>query len=92
VRQEYDPSRGNQVDRVSVEQVRSAMIDWLELVNLPPSARRQRFEQELQKQFYCQRGNRQAGASHTKTRIARLAALGIDIRRIKSCLPRSRDP
>lgn len=85
VRQEFDQS-SDQVDRISVEQVRSAMNAWLEVADLPASLQRQRFEQELDKQQYYQRRNQQARKSHTKTRIQRLTALGIDIQRIKSCL------
>ncbi len=87
VRQEYDASLADQVDRLSVEQVRSAMNVWLDAADLPLAARRQRFEQELAKQQYYQLRNRQARTSHTKTRVARLAALGIDVTKIKSCLP-----
>lgn len=86
VRQEFDQSSADQVDRISVEQVRSAMNVWLEVADLPPSLQRNRFEQELEKQQYYQRRNRQARRSHTQTRIQRLAALGINIQRIKSCL------
>ena len=91
VRQEYDESAGNRVDRISVEQVCSAMNVWLEAADLPSSSRRQRFEQELEKQQYYQRRNRQARASHTKTRLERLTALGIDVNQIKSCLPNTED-
>lgn len=58
---------------------------WLEVADLPPSHQRNRFEQELEKQQYYQRRNQQARRSHTKTRIQRLATLGIHIHRIKSC-------
>lgn len=92
VRQEYDDSPGDQVDRISVEQVRSAMNVWLDAADLPPSVRRQRFEDEMGKQDYYQRRNRQARISHTKTRLGRLLALGIDVERIKSCLPNKRGP
>lgn len=87
VRQEYDKSSEGQLDRITVEQVRSAMNVWLDAADLPPAARRQRYEQELQKQQYYQRRNQQARASHTKTQLARLQRLGIDINRIKSCIP-----
>ncbi len=92
VRQEYDNSSGDHADRISVEQVRSAMNVWLDAADLPPSVRRQRFEEELQKQQYYQRRNRIARTSHTKTRITRLTALGIDITRIKSCVPDTAEP
>lgn len=92
VRQEYDDSPGDQADRISVEQVRSAMNVWLDAADLPPSPRRQRFEEELQKQQYYQHRNRQARESHTQTRLARLTALGIDITHIKSCLPYAAGP
>jgi SRSO17 transposase len=85
VRQEYDQSAGDQADRISVEQVRSAMNVWLEAADLPPSVRRKRFEEELEKQQYYQRRNRQARTSHAKTRIQRLAAMGVNVTRIKSC-------
>jgi SRSO17 transposase len=86
VRQEYDEAPGNQVDRISVEQVRSAMDVWLDAADLPPRSRRRRYQEELDKQQYYQHRNRQARASHTKTRVEQLAALGIDIDQIKSCL------
>lgn len=83
VRQQHD----DESDRITVEQVRGAMDAWLEVCNFPPRLRRQRFEEERAKQCYYQRRNRQARISHTKTRIAKLRALGIDVGRIKSCLP-----
>jgi len=92
VRQEYDTSPGDQVDRITVEQVRSAMNVWLDAADLPPPSRRQRFEEEQEKQRYHQRRNRQARMSHTKTRLNRLNALGIDINQIKSCLHDTTEP
>lgn len=87
IRQEYDSASSDRLDRISVEQIRSAMDVWLDAADLSPAARHRRFEEELEKQQYYQRRNKQARASHTKTRIERLTALGIDIRQIKSCLP-----
>ncbi|MCP4300693.1 MAG: hypothetical protein GY783_08925 [Gammaproteobacteria bacterium] len=87
VRLEYDTSPQEQLDRITVEQVKSAMNVWLDAADLPPAARRQRYEEERQKQQYYQRRNKQARVSHTKTRLARLQGLGIDITHIKSCLP-----
>ena len=77
----------DQVDRISVEQVRSAMNVWLDTADLPPSLRHQRFEEELEKQQYYQRRSKQARKSHTKTRIERLADIGINVDKIKSCIP-----
>ena len=86
VRQEYDDSPGDQLDRISVEQVRSATNTWLDAADLRPKTRRQRFEEELEKQQYYQQRNRQARTSHTKTRYERLNAIGIDVDKIKSCV------
>lgn len=88
VRQQYDGPPDEQFDRLSVEQVRSALNTWLSAVDLTPKARRERYEEELGKQRYYQRRNKQSRKSHTKTRIARLDALGIDVEHIKSCITR----
>jgi len=87
VRQEYDASSQEQLDRITLEQVRSAMDVWLDAADLPPAVRRQRYQAELEKQQYYQRRNKQSRKSHTQTRIARLQSLGIDIHHIKSCIP-----
>ena len=87
VRQEFDHLPDEDKDRLSVEEVRSAMNVWLDTADMPLSYRRQRFEDELENHQYHQRRRRQARTSHTKTRIARLTALGIDVEKIKSCIP-----
>lgn len=87
VRQKYDESSDEEADRISVEQVRSAMNVYLDTADLPAGTRKKRFEDELHKQQYYLRRNRQARKSHTRTRLARFDALGIDVERIKSCLP-----
>lgn len=92
VRQEYDSAPGEHVDRITVEQVRSAVNVWLDSADLPPSCQRQRFEKEQQKQQYYERRNKQARVSHTKTRRSRLNELGINADRIKSCLDRKDSP
>lgn len=89
VRQEYDDPGGVHPDRLTVEQVRSAMNTWLSAAGLKPAARRERYEKELKDQQYHQRRNKQARKSHTKTRIARLNALGIDVTKINSCITES---
>ena len=86
VRQKYDDTAGAPTNRLTVEQVRSATNTWLSAADLPPAVRRTRYEEELEKQRYYQRRNRQARTSHTKTRLARYNALGIDVDRIKSCI------
>ena len=87
VRQEFDHLPDEDKDRLSVEEVRSAMNVWLDTADMPPSYRRHRFEDELENHQYHQRRRKQARTSHTKTRIARLTALGIDVEKIKSCIP-----
>jgi SRSO17 transposase len=86
VRQKYDHPAGEQLDRLTVEQVRGAINTWLRSVDLKRAARQQCYEQELRNQHYHQRRGRQARTSHVKTRIARLHALGIDPDKIKSCI------
>jgi SRSO17 transposase len=92
VRQEYDTDSEDPIDRITVEQVRSAMDVWIDAADLPPSSRRQRYEEELRKQRYYQRRNKQARVSHTKTRLARLQVLEIDVDQIKSCLRDTNEP
>ena len=59
---------------------------WLDAADLSPSARRKRFEKELDKQKYYQHRSKQARTSHTKTRLRKLKAMGIDVDEIKSCV------
>lgn len=92
VRQEYATDPDDPSDQLTIEQVKSAMDVWLDAADLPPAARRRRYEAELYKQNYYQRRNKQARKSHTKTKIARLHELGIDIENIKSCLPDTNQP
>jgi len=86
VRQEYDAPGSAQPDRLTVEQVRSATNTWLSAADLKPAARQERYEKHLDNQRYYQRRNKQSRQSHTKTRITRLNALGIDVGNIKSCI------
>jgi SRSO17 transposase len=86
VRQEYDDPGSNQGDRLSVEQVRSAMNTWLAAADLTPAKRKERYEKELKNQRYYRRRSQESRKSHTKTRLAGLHALGIDANKIKSCV------
>lgn len=87
MRLKYDTASAEQPDRLTVEQVRSAVNIWLETANLPPSVRRTRFEDEIARHQYHQRRSQQARKSHTKTKLRRLTAIGIDVETIKSCIP-----
>jgi SRSO17 transposase len=89
VRQEYDTLPGDQVDRITMEQVRSAADTWLNAADLCPTCRRKRFEKQGKDQRYYQRRSKQARKSHTKTRFRELNAIGIDPDKIKSCIPRT---
>lgn len=85
VRQQDDVA-GQGLSRLTVEQVRSAMNAWLSAAEMKPATRRQCYQKELDQQHYHQRRNAQSRKSHTKTRIAKLKAVGIDPDQIKSCL------
>jgi SRSO17 transposase len=90
MRQKFDTAtpHDDPLEHLTTEQVRRAMSAWLEAA-AGRLTRAERLERELAKQRYYQRRNAQAQRSHTKTRTARLHSLGIDIDRIKSCIPRS---
>jgi len=92
VRQQYDAPNSEHADRLTVEQVRSAMNTWLAAADLKPAKRKERYEQELKNQRYHQGRNQQSRKSHTKTRITRLSALGIDVNKIKSCVTQQPRP
>jgi len=89
MRQSFDQSAGDSPDRLTIEQIRSAMNVWLSTADLPPAARQARYQQELERQQYHQRRNAQARQSHTKTKLHRLREQGIDVQRIKSCVPKN---
>ena len=87
VRQEYDTAGPDRANGLTIEQVRSAMNTWLQSARLNAPARREAYQDELDKQAYYQVRSEQARKSHSKTRIQRLGELGIDVDRIKSCIP-----
>jgi SRSO17 transposase len=86
VRQQYDTAESGQPDRLTIEQVRRATNTWRSASDLKPAARRKKYEKEQKKQRYYQQRNRQAGKSHTNTRITRFSAMGIEVDQIKSCV------
>jgi hypothetical protein len=88
VRQKFDAEmeRDDPLEHLTTEQVRRAVNTWLKAA-APRLTKTEYLEKELAKQQYYQKRNAQAQRSHTKTRKARLKALGIDADRIKSCLP-----
>lgn len=90
MRQQFDAAttHDDPLEHLTTEQVRRAMNTWLETAQgrLTKAAR---FQRELAKQQYYQRRNAQAQRSHVKTRMAQLRSLGIDVDRIKSCIPQS---
>jgi SRSO17 transposase len=89
MRQKFDATpRDEPLEHLTTEQVRRAMNTWLEAA-AERLTKTERFERDLAKQRYYQRRNAQARRSHTKTRKARLQSLGIDVDRIKSCIPQS---
>jgi SRSO17 transposase len=79
---------GEPMEHLTSEQVRRAMNTWLEASRQRLTSA-ERFQHELAKQQYYQRRNAQARKSHTKTRKATLKSMGIDVDRIKSCVPRT---
>lgn len=92
MREKYDDPKGEQLDRLTIEQVRGAINAWLVAAEMFPAAREARYQKELDRQRYYQKRNRQARQSHTKTRIAQLKSLGIDIKRTKSCVTEPDSP
>jgi len=90
MRQKFDAATTPEdaLERLTMEQVRRAVNAWLEATAARLTTA-ERLQRELNKQQYYQRRNAQARRSHTKTRKARLQSLGIDVDRIKSCIPQS---
>jgi SRSO17 transposase len=76
------------LERLTTEQVRRAMNAWLQAA-VGRLTKTERLERELAIQNYYKRRNAQAKRSHTKTQRTRLEDLGINVDRIKSCVPQS---
>ena len=90
MRQKFEiaATRDEPLERLTTEQVRRAVNAWLEIA-AGRLTKTERLERELAKQRYYQRRNTQAKRSHTKTQRARLEDLGINVDRIKSCVPKT---
>lgn len=88
LRQQYDASDEESPGRLTIEQVRGAVAACLSAADLKPAARGQRHAKDQNKQRYHQRRNQQAGKSHTQTKVACFQEMGIDVDRIKSCIPK----
>ena len=88
IRQKFDAAivHDDPLEHLTTEQVRRAINTWMQ-ATAPRLTQTERLQKELAQQEYYQKRNAQAQRSHTKTRKARLKALGIDVDRIKSCLP-----
>lgn len=70
---------------LTVSQVREATSAMIQSWWLVPAAAEQLIEHTAYRIQYYQRRNRQARESHTRTRIAQLAELGIDLETINRC-------
>jgi SRSO17 transposase len=88
IRQKFDAAivHDDPLEHLTTEQVRRAINTWIQAA-APRLTKIERLEKELAKQQYHQKRNAQSQRSHTKTKKARLKALGIDADRIKSCVP-----
>ena len=84
IRQSLDK---DQTGKLTLEQVRRSVNAYLSHHLLPPPLRDEAFEKELAEQSYYQERSAQAKKSHTKTRIKLYLQLGIDVNKIKSCIP-----
>ena len=89
-RQKFDAATDHDdpLERLTTEQVRRAMNAWLE-AEAGQLTKTERLERELTKQRYYKKRNAEAKRSHTKTQRARLKKLGINVDRIKSCVPKT---
>lgn len=61
---------------------------WVSAQFVHSAARRDIYRRVAKKIAYHQEHNRQARIFHTRTTIARLLAMGIDVDQIPSCIPK----
>jgi SRSO17 transposase len=85
VRQQLSPSDDVlSGELLTMEQVRRAANVVVGAMSYPPSTRERLYAEEVARQAYHARRNAQASKSHRKTRLKRLAELGINPEKIKS--------
>ena len=85
MRQEYDKPGSEATERLTIEA--GPQCDEHMAHGRRPEARRasSTAREERKEERYYQRRNKRARKSHTQTKIARFAVLGIDVDHIKSC-------
>lgn len=74
-------------EHLTVEMIHDAASAIVETLGMPPSARAQTLKRVAATINYHLRRNHQARKSHTKTTLACLHALGIDVEKLPSCVP-----
>ena len=74
---------------LTVEQVRQAAGAWFEAHSLPRGARWERYQRAAERITYYKQRNKEARRSHTKKTLRRLHEIGIKLRDLPSCMPRT---
>ena len=72
---------------LTVEMVAKAASAVVEAIALVPSARKKIYAQTSATIAYHLRRNQKARQGHTKNRLQRLAAMGIEVKTLPSCNP-----
>ena len=75
---------------LTVEQVRRAACAWITGEFLPPQTRQRYYQRVAEKIEYYQYRNQQARKYHWKKTLERLRKLGINVKKLKSCVPYDR--
>ena len=73
---------------LTVEQVRTAASAWVEAQSRHSAARRGIYQDAAEKIAYHQVHNQQSRIFHTRTTVAGLLAMGIDVDQLPSCIPK----
>lgn len=92
VRQQFSPNDDVvSGQRLTLEQVRRAANVFVSTIGLPPRCRVKLYQAEVNRQAYYSRRNASATKSHRKTRRKELLERGIDLDRIKSVVPKTKE-